>query len=106
MGANEQLESRFRHGIRLHALRSFNGERTGQIMLYRFGRDLDPLDLELLERVWVAVKENDALVDLDSDEALEATLRRELVEIARSNGVSDAETLRDVLLAAMSDQRD
>ena len=69
-------------------------------------RDLDPLDLELLERVWVAVKENDALVDLDSDEALEATLRRELVEIARSNGVSDAETLRDVLLAAMSDQRD
>jgi hypothetical protein len=31
-------------------------------------------------------------------------LRRELVEIARFNGMSDAETLRDVLLAAMSDQ--
>jgi hypothetical protein len=100
-----QRESRFRHGIRLHALRSFNGERTGQIMLSKFRRDLDPLDLELLERAWVAVKENDALVDLDSDEALEATLRRELIEIACSNGVSDAEALRDVLLAALSDQR-
>jgi len=67
-----------------------------------FKRDLDPLDLELLERAWVAVKENSALVDLDSDEELEATLRRELVEIACSNGVTDAETLRDVLLAALS----
>ena len=37
-----------------------------------FKRDLDPLDLELLERAWVAVKENSALVDLDSDEELEA----------------------------------
>jgi hypothetical protein len=73
-------------------------------MLSKFRRDLDPLDLELLERAWVAVKENDSLVDLDSDEALEAILRLELIEIACSNGVSDAETLRDVLLAAMSDQ--
>jgi hypothetical protein len=73
-------------------------------MLSKFRRDLDPLDLELLERAWVAVKENEALGDLDSDEALEAILRRELVELARSYGVSDAETLRDVLLAAMSDQ--
>ena len=69
-----------------------------------FKRDLDPLDLELLERAWVAVKENSALVDLDSDEELEATLCRELIEIARFNGVGDAETLRDVLLAAMSDR--
>jgi hypothetical protein len=43
-------------------------------MLSKFRRDLDPLDLELLERAWVAVKENDSLNDLDSDEALEATL--------------------------------
>jgi hypothetical protein len=49
------------------------------------------------------VKENSALVDLDSDEALEAALRRELIEIARSQGVSDAEALRDILLAALSD---
>ena len=73
-------------------------------MLSKFRRDLDPLDLELLERAWVAVKENDSLVDLDSDEALEANLRRELIDIARFNGVSDAEVLRDVLLAALLDQ--
>jgi len=77
-------------------------------MLSKLRRDLDPLDLEILERAFegavVALKENDALNDLDSDEELEARLRRELVEIARSNGVSDADTLRDVLLAALSDQ--
>ena len=72
-------------------------------MLSKFRRDLDPLGLELLERACVAVKENSALVDLDSDEALEAALRRELIEIARSQGVSDAEALRDILLAALSD---
>jgi hypothetical protein len=76
-------------------------------MLFKLRRDLDPLDLEILERALegavVALKENDALNDLDSDEALEARLRRELAEIARSNGVSDADTLRDVLLAALSD---
>ena len=73
-------------------------------MLSKFRRDLDPLDLELLERAWVAVKENDSLNHLDSDEALEAILRLELIEIARFNGVSDAESLRDVLLAALLDQ--
>jgi hypothetical protein len=52
----------------------------------------------------IALKENDTLNDLDSDEALEASLRRELVEIARSNDVSDVDTLRDALLAALSDQ--
>jgi hypothetical protein len=76
-------------------------------MLLRFRRDLDPLDLEILERAfegaWNALKENGALVDPDSDEALEAALRRELIQIALLNGVSDAETLRDVLLAALSD---
>ena len=73
----------------------------------KFERDLDPLERELLERAfesaWVAVKENGALVDLDSDEELEAALRRELIEIALFNGANDAETLRDVLLATMSD---
>jgi hypothetical protein len=64
--------------------------------------------LELLERalegVLVAVKETGAVVDPDSNEALEATLRRELIEIVRLNGVRDAETLRDILLDVMSDQ--
>jgi hypothetical protein len=77
-------------------------------MLSKLRRDLDPLDLEILERAFegavVALKENDALNDLDSDEALEASLRCELAEIARSNAVSDADTLRDVFLAALSDQ--
>ena len=77
-------------------------------MLSKLRRDLDPLDLEILERAFesavVALKEDDAFNDLDSDEALEASLRSELAEIARSNGVSDADTLRDVLLAALSDQ--
>jgi hypothetical protein len=77
-------------------------------MLSKLRRDLDPLDLEILERALesavVALKEDDAFNDLDSDEALEASLRSELAEIARSNGVSDADTLRDVLLAALSDR--
>jgi len=74
----------------------------------KLGRDLDPLDLEILEKAfesaWVAVKENGALVDLDSDEELEAALRRELIEIARFDGASDAETLLDVLLATLSNR--
>jgi hypothetical protein len=77
-------------------------------MLSTFPRDLDPLDVEILEKAfegaWLAVKENNTLVDLDSDEALEAALRRELIEIARSAGVSDPETLRDILLAALSEK--
>ena len=77
-------------------------------MLFKFRRDLDPLDLELLERALegtlVAVKESDGLVDLDSDEALEATLRRELIEIAHCNGVTDPDTLRDILWDLISKQ--
>jgi hypothetical protein len=61
--------------------------------------ELDPLDLEILEKAfdaaWSAVKENDPPIDFDSDEGLEAILRRELIEIARFNGVSDPETLRE-----------
>ena len=72
-------------------------------MLSKLRRDLDPLDKELLERTLEsagsAVKQNSSQVDLDSDEQLEAELRRELIEIARSYGASGAETLYDVLLA-------
>ena len=76
-------------------------------MLFKFRRKLDPLDLELLERAlegaFVSVKESNGLVDLDSDEALEATLRIELIEIARCNGVSDPASLREILLDLMSE---
>jgi hypothetical protein len=73
-------------------------------MPYKFRRDLDPLDNELLEKAlesaWTAVKQKPSQLDLDSDEQLESELRRELFEIARSYSASDAETLRrDVLLA-------
>jgi hypothetical protein len=66
----------------------------------------DPLDREVLERAFdaarAAVKNNDPSAEFDSDERLEAALRRELVEIACFNGVSDPETLRDLVLARLS----
>ena len=69
--------------------------------------DLDPLDLEIVERaladVSVAMKtKHDARnrdVETLDDEALEVALRRELIEIARWNGASDPESLCDLLLA-------
>ena len=67
--------------------------------------ELDPLDVEILQRAfeatWAAIKAGGQSFDFESDEALEAALRRELIEIARFNGVSDPETLRDILLATM-----
>jgi hypothetical protein len=67
----------------------------------------DPLDREILERAfdatWAAVKHNDPLSEFDSDEGLEAALRRELIQIACSSGVSDPETLRDLVLTVLSD---
>ena len=73
----------------------------------KFRRELDPLDQAFLgrafESAWAAVKEDNKLdAELDCDEGLEATLRRELVEIALSNGIRDVETLRDILLDALS----
>ena len=66
---------------------------------------LDPLDREILERAFQAtlpaVQRNDSPVDFDSDEGLEAILRRELIEIACFKGVSDPETLRDILRARL-----
>jgi len=68
---------------------------------------LDPLDLELveraLERTRAGVRGNHVVSSkLDTDEELEAGLRQELIEIALVNGVRDAETLRDILLATRS----
>jgi hypothetical protein len=62
--------------------------------LFRWLRhELDPLDLDTLER-----KFDDPAADFDSDEGLEAILRRELIEIACFYGVNDPQTLQDVLL--------
>ena len=74
--------------------------------MFRSLRDqFDPLDREILERAfdatWSAVKDQVPPVDIDSDEGLEAILRRELIETACFDGVSDPETLRDDLLARL-----
>ena len=64
---------------------------------------LDPLDREILERAfdatWEAIK--GGRFDTDNDEELEAEVRRKLIEIVRINGVTDPETLKDILLASM-----
>jgi len=74
--------------------------------LFRSLRDqFDPLDREILERAfdatWSAVKDPVSPVGIESDGGLEAILRTELIEIACSNGVSDPECLRDILLARL-----
>ena len=76
------------------------------MVLFRPPRhELDPLDLEILERAfdatWAAVKGTDRPVEFDSDEGLEAILRRELIEIAYCYGASDPETLRDMVLSRL-----
>jgi hypothetical protein len=53
------------------------------------------------DAILTAVKEENARLDFVNNEGLEAFLRRELVDIARSNGVSDPETLQDILLARL-----
>jgi hypothetical protein len=62
----------------------------------------DPLDREILERAfdaaWAAIKDNHPPLYSVSDEGFEAILRRELVEIACLNGVTEPEILRDMLL--------
>ena len=59
-------------------------------------QELDPLDMEILERAFDAALA--VVKEFDSDEGLEAILRRELIEIACFNGVSDPETLRDLVV--------
>ena len=64
----------------------------------------DPLDRELFERALeaahAAVKASLPRDALDSDEALEHALRSELIDIALTAGISDAETLCDFALQA------
>jgi hypothetical protein len=74
-------------------------------MLDKARRNLDLLDLELLERALedtrITVPEAESGIDLDRDNELEAALRRELIEIAHSHAVSDPDKLKDILLAGM-----
>ena len=75
---------------------------------YKLRSNFDPLDHEILERAFEAgkqIKGSDRHSDTESDEELEAALRRELIEIARLNGVNDPETLKDLLLASMPPSR-
>jgi hypothetical protein len=71
--------------------------------------ELDPLDNEILERAldatWDAIKSTGQHLEAESDEELEVALRRELIEIARLNGVSDPATLKDILLASIPSPR-
>ncbi len=92
------------------------GERpiasVGSVILFEsLKHEFDPLDRETLERAfdaaWLAIKENDgSIIAFDSEESLEAGLRRELIQIARLNRpLSDAEALRDTLLDRVSPDR-
>jgi hypothetical protein len=72
-------------------------------MLFLVQRYLDPLDREILERALegaVVMLSDGRPYDFDSDDELEAELRRELIEIAHSSDITDAEALRDHLLNA------
>lgn len=55
----------------------------------------DPLDREILERAF------DATLALVANDRIRAVLRKELIEVAESNELSDAETLRDLVLARL-----
>ncbi len=70
-------------------------------MISKFHRVLDPLDVEILERAfdeaWAAFKEAETAIESDCDQALEAALRCELIEIARLYGVTESDSLRVVL---------
>ena len=66
--------------------------------------ELDPLDSELeraFDAALEAIKESGQRFGAESDKDLEVALRRDLIEIARSNGVSDPETLKDILLTGV-----
>jgi hypothetical protein len=72
-----------------------------------FRQELDPLDMEILERAFdaaLAVVKEDHPTQFDSDEGLEAILRRELIEIACFNCVSDPEALRELVVTTVSSQ--
>lgn len=74
-------------------------ESEKAVMSFHKSNELDPLDNEILERAFdatlEAIKQSDQRPDFETDEGLEAALRREL--IARFNGISYPKTLKDIL---------
>ena len=62
-------------------------------MISKIHRVLDPLDVEILERAfdeaWAAFKQGETAIESDCDQALEAALHRELIEIARLYGFTE-----------------
>ena len=98
-------ESRYCHSDRIRPAQIIERIQTMPFILPRY---LDPLDREILERALegaVVILSDDKPYDLDSDDELEAELRCELIEIAQSSCITDAETLRDRLLNAWGDCR-
>lgn len=77
-------------------------------MVYALPRELDPLDLEIVERavqgVIDVIQINSRLVDLHTDAGLELALRRELAEMLVASGVNDADALLDILIEGMREQ--
>ena len=65
---------------------------------------LDPLDRELFQRAFDAVRSVLKADELDSDEKLEAALRCELLTIALLNGMSDPERYLDTAFAGFSER--
>ena len=63
-------------------------------MISKIHRVLDPLDVEILERAfdeaWAAFKQGETAIKSDCDQALEAALHRELIEIARLYGFTES----------------
>jgi len=69
--------------------------------------DLDPLDLEIVERALQGILEgavSPPIDDLETDEELELALRRELAEMIRTSGGSDADVLLDILISRRDEQ--
>ena len=65
---------------------------------------LDPLDRELFQRAFDAVRSVLKADELDSDEKLGAALRCELLTIALLNGMSDPERCLDTAFAGFSER--
>ena len=70
--------------------------------------DLDPLDLEVVERAIQGLSEtieaDRTSAEFDSDEGLEIALRRELAEMVRAHGVSDPDVLLDMVIDGSSER--
>jgi hypothetical protein len=78
---------------------------TGAAMVCTLQCELDPLDLEMVERAIEGTSEVMktccSKVGLETDEGLEIALRRELAEMVRSSDVGDAEVLLECLIDGM-----